>query len=234
MMRSLCSGYKALVIGASGGIGAAVADCLERDLRCDEVFHLSRRHFAGFDLRDPESVAAAASHIQSRDAEIDLIFNATGALIIDGREPEKSLKAIDADAMAAQFAVNAIGPALLLKHFHTFLPRGRRSIFASVSARVGSIGDNRLGGWYSYRASKAAQNQIIRTAAVEIARLRPKAVVAALHPGTVKTSLSDPFAGQRDRLTPRDSAARMLTVLDGLESPQSGGFFAYDGSLIEW
>jgi NAD(P)-dependent dehydrogenase (short-subunit alcohol dehydrogenase family) len=137
-------------------------------------------------------------------------------------------------AMAAQFRLNAIGPALLIKHFVPLLPKDRRALFATLSARVGSIGDNRLGGWISYRAAKTAQNQIVRTASIEIARTRPQAVLAALHPGTVETALSDPFAGNRERLTPERSAAMLLGLLDGLAADQSGGFFAYDGSPIVW
>lgn len=233
-MKSLQTGYKALVIGATGGIGSALADRLSCDGRCGGVVRLSRQWFAGFDLFDEGSVEAVARQIGSQVSEFDLIFNATGALIIDGAGPEKALKALNAEAMADQFAVNAIGPALLLKYFHEFLPRERRSVFASITARVGSIGDNRLGGWYSYRAAKAAQNQILKTAAIEIARTRPQAVVAAMHPGTVETRLSDPFSGNRQRLTAEDSATQMLSVLDALEPKQSGGFFAYDGSNIEW
>ncbi|MNL24833.1 C-factor [compost metagenome] len=136
--------------------------------------------------------------------------------------------------MARQFAVNAIGPALLLKYFTPLLRRDRRSIFASLSARVGSIGDNRLGGWISYRASKAAQNQIIRTAAIEIARTNPQAIIVALHPGTVDTDLSQQFSKGKDLFTPKQSAARLMETIDGLTPAQTGQFFAYDGSRIEW
>ncbi len=136
--------------------------------------------------------------------------------------------------MAAHFAVNAIGPALALKRHDTLLAADGRSVFATLSARVGSIGDNRLGGWVSYRASKAALNQIVRTAAIEIARRRPEAVCVALHPGTVATSLSEPFAGDRDRLAPDQAAEELLRVIGSLGPEQSGGFFAYDGEAIPW
>lgn len=164
----------------------------------------------------------------------ELVFDATGALEIEGVGPEKQLAAIEADAIAAQFWVNAIGPALVLKHYKALLPRKGRSVFATLSARVGSIGDNRLGGWVSYRASKAALNQIVRTASVEIARTRPEAVIVALHPGTVATSFGAQFRGNRETLMPKDSATRMLGVLAELTPEASGGFFDYAGKPVPW
>lgn len=232
-MDSLAGGYRAVVIGASGGIGGAFDRLLSRDPRCAGVLAVSRQSHPGFDLTDEASVAAVA--LAAFDGgDIDLVVNAAGALTIDGIGPEKSIRAIDPAAMARQFAVNAIGPALLLKHFGPRLPRGRKGVFASLSARVGSIGDNRLGGWISYRAAKAAQNQILHTAAIEIARTCPLSVVVALHPGTVATALSDPFSGSRDRLLPDVAAARLLAVLDDLGPAETGGFHAYDGLEIPW
>jgi NAD(P)-dependent dehydrogenase (short-subunit alcohol dehydrogenase family) len=232
MLLSLREGYRAVVIGSSGGIGSAVAARLSADPRCGEVVALSRA--GGLDLLDEASIEAAAARIREGGAPPDLVFDATGALVVDGYAPEKALRALDPAGMAAQFAVNAVGPALLLKHFAPLLPKDRRSLFATLSARVGSIGDNRLGGWISYRAAKAALNQILRTAAVEVARARPEAVLVALHPGTVATRLSDPFAGTRERLSPEAAAAALLSVLDGLTPAQTGGFFAYDGTPVEW
>lgn len=136
--------------------------------------------------------------------------------------------------MARHFRLNAIGPALLIKHFAPLLPKDRRSLFGTLSARIGSIGDNNLGGWISYRAAKAAQNQIVKTASIELARSRPHAVLIALHPGTVATPLSDPFAGGRERLEPDRSASMLLEVMNSLTPGNSGGFFAYDGTPIEW
>jgi len=229
----------ALVFGASGGIGQAVADRLEADPGCRAVVRLSRSSMPAIDVADEAGIAAAADIVRERHGEIDLLFDATGALTVPGVDgqptgPEKTLRRLDPVAMANAFAINAIGPALLLKHFAPLLPRDRRGVFATLSARVGSIGDNRLGGWVSYRASKAALNQIVRVAAIEIARRHPHAVVAALHPGTVATSLSAPFAGNRGTLTPAASAARLLAVLDGLTPADSGGFFAHDGQPIPW
>lgn len=231
-MTSLEHPYRALVVGGSGGIGSAFVEVLRSDPACAAVVTLSRS-VDGFDVTNEDSVAAAAERL-SQQAPFDVVICATGALTINGIGPEKAIKAVTADGMAAQFALNAIGPALVLKYFLPLVVKDRRAMMAFLSARVGSIGDNRLGGWISYRASKAALNQIVRTAAVEVARTRPRAVVAALHPGSVATSLSANFAPNHERFTPHDSATRLLEVLDHLSPAQSGGFFAYDGSTIEW
>jgi len=212
---------RSLVIGASGGIGAAVAAALAAR---GEVVALSRAA-NGLDVTDEARVAEA---LAAFDGAFDMIFVATGAL---GR-PEKTLKAFDAGAFAAQVALNAAGPMLVLKHALRLMPRDRRSTFAALSARVGSIGDNRLGGWYSYRASKAALNQLLHTAAVEVARSHPQAVVAALHPGTVATRFTAGYAA--DKLAPEAAARRLLAVLDGLGPEDSGGFFDHRGEAVPW
>lgn len=217
---------RALLFGASGGIGSALADALSGT----DLTTLSRSR-DGFDLTDEASIADAAARIHG---SFDLIVDATGALEIAGNGPEKALADIDSRAMAAQFAANAIGPALLLKHFAPKLAKDRRAVFATLSARIGSIGDNRLGGWYSYRASKAALNQIVRTAAIEIARRRPQAVVLALHPGTVETALTARYLGHRPAVTPAKAATNLLKVIAGLGPAESGGFFAWDGKPIPW
>jgi NAD(P)-dependent dehydrogenase (short-subunit alcohol dehydrogenase family) len=219
---------RALVIGTSGGIGGALATALGG--RGWEVTGLSRSG-TGLDLGDETSIAAAAA---AHPGPFDLVFDATGALEMEGVGPEKTIAAIAPAAMAAQFAVNAIGPALLLKHFHDALPRDRRAVFATLSARVGSIGDNRLGGWISYRAAKAALNQIVRTAAIEIRRKRPEAVVVALHPGTVRTALTARYAGGHATVGPEEAAENLLAVIDRLRPEDSGGFFAWDGAAIPW
>lgn len=219
---------RALVLGASGGIGSALA--AELLARGAEVTGLSRRH-DGLDLTDEASVARAAAGLAG---EFDLIFNATGALQIGADGPEKTLAAVTAPAMAAQFALNATGVALALRYFTPLLPRARRSAFASLSARVGSIGDNRLGGWISYRAAKAAQNQIIRTAAIEIARKRPEAIVVALHPGTVATDLSAPYAATHPRIPAQQSAQALLAVIDRLTPAETGSFWDWKEQRVEW
>lgn len=232
-MQSLENGYRAIVLGASGGIGGALLSYFEADPRCALALPLSRS-VDGLDITNETTVREVAARLEAQRGSFDLIFNATGALTVDGAGPEKSIRAIDEVQMARQFAVNAIGPTLLLKYFTPLLRRDRRSIFASLSARVGSIGDNRLGGWISYRASKAAHNQIIRTAAIEIARTNPQAIIVALHPGTVETELSQQFSKGKDLFTPQQSAARLMETIDGLTPAQTGQFFAYDGSRIEW
>lgn len=222
----------AVVIGASGGIGAAVATLLESSGRFAVVHALSRLE-TGFDLEDEASIAAAAVRVADGPAPT-LVFVATGVLH-HGFEPERSWRALDADHMLRDYRINAVGPALVAKHFLPLLPRGRRTVFATLSARVGSIGDNRLGGWHSYRASKAALNMVLRNLAVELGRTHPQAVVAGLHPGTVDTPLSQPF--QRG-VTPEKlftvaySADRLMAVIDGLTPADSGGVFAWDGQRI--
>ena len=219
---------RALILGASGGIGGALTDALRA--RGAEVVGLSRRH-DGFDLTDEASVARAAAGLAG---PFDLIVNATGALQIGADRPEKTLAAVTAPAMAAQFALNAIGVALALRYFTPLMPRAGRSVFASLSARVGSIGDNRLGGWISYRAAKAAQNQILRTAAIEIARTRPEAIVVALHPGTVATGLSALYAGRHPTIAPERSAQALLAVIDRLTPAETGTFWDWQGRPVEW
>jgi NAD(P)-dependent dehydrogenase (short-subunit alcohol dehydrogenase family) len=231
LIASLGVGYTALVIGASGGIGSAIAEQLEADASCGQIVRLSRRE-DGFDVREESSVQQAATSMQSEI--FDLIVCATGALSIDGMGPEKSIRQLSPESMMTLFAVNAVGPALVLKHFVPLLAKRKRAIFALLSARVGSIGDNALGGWISYRSSKAALNQIVHTAAIEISRLNPESLVVAIHPGTVATSLSDPFSSGRNRVEPSDAANQILRMLDSLQQDDTGGFFAYDGSPIPW
>ena len=232
-MTTLNPGYRALVLGSSGGIGGAFVEAIKADPACGSVVEMSRSR-DGFDITDEASVGAAAARLSEAELKFDLVICATGALVIDGNGPEKTIKAIQADVMAAQFALNAIGPALALKYFAPLLSNEGKSVFATLSARVGSIGDNKLGGWISYRSAKASLNQVTRTSAIEIARLRPKGVVVALHPGSVDTGFSGGFSKGHDRIQPSDSVAMMLSVLDQLEPAQTGGFFAYDGQPVEW
>jgi NAD(P)-dependent dehydrogenase (short-subunit alcohol dehydrogenase family) len=228
------------VIGASGGIGAALADRLDEG-GIDNVFRLARTAAPGsdsffIDIRDETSIAEAAAAIKARAGALDLVIVATGVLQdSDGLKPEKLLRAVTADAMEAAFRTNAIGPALVAKHFLPLLRRDTRTVFAALSARVGSISDNRLGGWYSYRASKAALNMVIRTAAIELARTRPQGICVGLHPGTVATPLSAPF--QRGVPTPQlfspeRAADLLLDVIEKLTPGESGYCLAWDGSVV--
>lgn len=218
---------RTLVVGASGGIGGA----LVRMSRAsgEAVTGLSRAADR-LDITDEGSIEDVFGRL---DGPFDTIIVATGALSGGIGGPEKTVKAIDPSAMTALFALNAIGPALVLKHAMRLLPRDRRSVFAALSARVGSIGDNRLGGWYSYRASKAALNQLIHTAAIELARSHRHAICVALHPGTVATPLTENYAGHA-KVSADVAARNLLDVIGGLTVSDSGGFFDWAGKPVPW
>ena len=234
-MNSFDSGGLAVVIGASGGIGEAMQAALRASGAFSDVIGFSRASDPDIDLLDEQTIMRAAGAVQATGLEPRLIFDATGFLHGSGFKPEKTLAAVSPAHMAHAFAVNAMGPALLMKHFLPLLPKQGKSVFATLSAKVGSIGDNALGGWYSYRASKAALNQFVHTAAIELTRKKPEAVCVALHPGTVDTGLSSRFAkaGLTVR-TPDEAASRLLLVLDALTASQSGGFFNHDGEPLPW
>ncbi|MEO8531043.1 MAG: SDR family NAD(P)-dependent oxidoreductase [Deltaproteobacteria bacterium] len=217
---------KSLIIGASGGIGAALVAVLTAS--STNVTSLSRS-LNGLDLTDEASITRILGTL---DPPYDTIIVATGALELDGIGPEKSLRTLAPETLAKQFALNAIGPALILKHALRLLPRDRPARVGILSARVGSISDNHLGGWYSYRAAKAALNQLIHTAAIEIARTHPEAVIALLHPGTVETNLTAKYAGSHPTVTPHDAAKNLLNVLDTLKPAQTGQFFDWQGERI--
>ena len=210
----------ALVIGASGGIGAALARRLERD---HAVTALSRAR-DGLDVTEGASVDTLLAGL----GPFDRVWVAHGILAPEGGAPEKALAQIDGAAMARVFAVNAIGVANVLKHLPRLLARGGRA--GVLTARVGSIGDNALGGWHSYRASKAAANMLVRGAAIEIGRRDPDAVVAALHPGTVETPFTRGY--RAEKLSPDDAADRLVGVLDGLG--ETGVFRDWKGEAVEW
>ncbi len=218
---------KALVVGGSGGIGAAIVASLKG--KGADVVALSRTG-DGLDVTDPYSVTATLGAL---DGPFDLIFVATGVLAPSGGAPEKSLEAIDVSDMAQVLAVNAIGPALILSEVPRLIPKKGRSVVAVLTARVGSIGDNQMGGWYSYRASKAAANQIVRTAAIEIGRKRKDAVVVALHPGTVDTNFTANYPAHK-KVPARQAADTLLAVLDGLDPSDSGKFFDWAGKEVPW
>lgn len=232
-MDSLPEGYRALVIGASGAIGSAMARLLLGDPRCAQVIELGRRSHPPIDFDDEDSIAAAADGL-SLPGPVHCIINAAGILHGPHGMPERRLPELSYARMQAVFRVNVLGPAMVLAHFSPLLSRREPGIFATLSAKVGSIGDNRLGGWYSYRASKAALNMMVKTAAIEVARTHPQAVLCALHPGTVTSPLSAPFNGEQVGRSPDVAAAQMLKVMDGLAPKDSGGFFAYDGQRLPW
>jgi NAD(P)-dependent dehydrogenase (short-subunit alcohol dehydrogenase family) len=218
---------RSLVVGASGGIGGALVSALAAR---GEVVGVSRRD-DGLDVTDEASVVRLLGGLEG---PFDLVVVATGALVLDGVGPEKSLKAVTAGAMAAQFALNTIGPALVIKHGLRLVPRDRVAKLAVLSARVGSIGDNALGGWYGYRAAKAALNQILKTASIEAARSHPQSVLVALHPGTVETGLAPAHRAGHPAMAPFVAAANLLAVLDRLGPADSGGFFDWKGDVVPW
>ncbi len=253
---SLAPGTRALIQGATRGIGLALTRLLlenddvasviatGRRPRASEGLHaLHRQHgtrliITPLDAADESSIASAAAALGDGARPLRLLINCAGVLHEGPRmKPEKRIADLDAASVLRAFTVNALGPALVIKHFLPAMDRRARTIIANISARVGSITDNRLGGWYAYRASKAAQNMFTRTLAIELARWNRLAVCVALHPGTVETALSEPFRQRvpRERLfTPARAAQQLLAVLEGLGPEDSGGFFAWDGQPIPW
>ena len=234
------------VIGASGAIGAEFVRQLADDERVTRIHAFARsplqspgnKVVAGtIDIRDAGSVDSAADTLET-DEKLDLVIVATGILHRgDAVRPEKTLGDIDSEAMTELFTVNAIGPALVARAFLPHMRRGSKAVFAALSARVGSIADNRLGGWGSYRSSKAALNMILKTLSIEHARRFPDAVIAGLHPGTVDSALSAPFQRRvpDDKLfSPALSVGHMLSVIDRLTPANTGGFFAWDGASIDY
>ncbi|NBB51794.1 SDR family NAD(P)-dependent oxidoreductase [Rhizobium sp. CRIBSB] len=219
----------AVIIGESGGIGAAMAQALRATNRF-AVIHGFSRAAGTIDLEDEASIAAAAAKVAGGPAP-GLIVVATGVLH-SGQSPERTYRAMTPEHLLRDYRINTVGPAMVMKHFAPLLPRDRRAVFAALSARVGSISDNRLGGWHSYRASKAALNMLLRNLSIEMSRSHPQAVVAGLHPGTVETALSEPFRKgvvPQKLFTSAYSAVRLLEVLDSLTPADSGGVYAWDG-----
>lgn len=233
-MNSFPRGDVAVVIGSSGGIGAALVTALRASDRFSHTLELARTTHPSIDLLDEASIAAGAQWAASTGAP-RLVIVASGLLHRGGVAPEKSLRQLDPAVMTSVFAVNTVGPAMVMKHFLPLLPRTGKTVFCVLSARVGSIGDNHLGGWFSYRASKAALNQLVRTAAIELSRRNRETVCVALHPGTVDTKLSAPFHKRGlDVQTPTVSAMRLLDVIDRVGPASSGGFFDQHGRSVPW
>jgi NAD(P)-dependent dehydrogenase (short-subunit alcohol dehydrogenase family) len=226
-------GHIAVVFGA-GGIGRALVEALRAVPRFDNVIAFSRGSVPSIELTDEASLEHAA-RFAADQGELRLVIDATGFLHDERQTPEKTWHDLDAAKLTRAFALNAIGPALLMKHVLPRLPRKGKAAFATLSARVGSIADNRLGGWYAYRASKAALNQLVRTAAIELRRSHPEALCVALHPGTVRTPLSDQFAKSATEVhEPATAAAHLLAVIDRLSHRSSGEFFDWRGERVPW
>ena len=243
-MKSFGAPFNAAVVGATGGLGRAFGAALLKEAelgrlllcaRSDPGVTDPRAAWCRLDLEEEASIAAAAEEAEAA-GPLHLVIVASG-LLHDGAalQPEKSWRALDADALVRAYRINAVGPALVAKHFLPRLDRDGKSAFAVLTARVGSISDNRLGGWHAYRASKAAANMLVRTLSIELARRNPAALCVALHPGTVDTGLSKPFQGgvPEDKLFTADrSAGHLLQLLDGLGPEDSGRLFAWDGQRI--
>jgi len=232
------TGKAAVIFGAAGGIGSAIADQLELDSGFASVIRFSRSESSPVrvDLTSEASIRDAAQWVKDRHIAPSMLFVATGLLHNDKRGPEKSLRELDADWLLQNYQVNAVGPALIAKYFLPLMDRQEIFRFAALSARVGSISDNRLGGWYGYRASKAALNMMIRNLAIEWSRKNDRSIIVALHPGTVDTELSQPFQGNvpPEKLFDSSRAARqLLDVLETLQPAQSGKIFAWDGTEIQ-
>jgi NAD(P)-dependent dehydrogenase (short-subunit alcohol dehydrogenase family) len=245
-LQSLTDGYRAWVFGASGGIGAAFVQVLQADPRCAHVYAGSRTDLSAdrgahekvtpfsFSLDDESSIQRAVKVAAAAGAP-DLVLVTTGLLHAPDMQPEKTMRALDADRLARSFAVNAIGPALIAKHALPLLPRDRKSVFAALSARVSSISDNRSGGWHAYRAAKAALNMLIRNCAIELAARNTAAICVGLHPGTVDTAMSAPFksgVAPEKLFSPHQSVTHLLAVIDQLTPAQSGSLIAWDGQPI--
>lgn len=232
-LASFSPALRVLVWGASGGIGGAFVAALEANPRVSTVIAASRKAASPwrFDLEDEASIAAVAQ-AAAAEGPLDLVLVATGVLLPN---PEKSWRQLDPSVLSRAYAINAIGPALIAKHTLGLLRRDAKSVFACISARVGSIEDNRLGGWHAYRASKAALDMLIRNLSIELRQRNPQALCVALHPGTVDTALSRPFQSAVDPSklqTPADSVRQMLTTLDALGPADTGKLWAYDGTPI--
>ncbi len=242
----------ALVVGGGQGIGLGFVRQLLANVEIERVYATYRRLESAtellaivdarlcclqMDITDESQIATVIHKIQSETTTLHYAINSAGVLHEGEMQPEKSLRHIDSDRLIRYFQVNSIGAILLFKHVQPLLKHPHRSILATISAKVGSIGDNQIGGWYGYRASKAALNMFIRNTAIEYKRTCPQAILVALHPGTTDTRLSLPF--QRnvppDKLFSVDrTVAQLFTVIDGLNPQDSGEFFSWDGSRLPW
>jgi len=224
--------FRALIIGSSGTIGAAFMDLLETSPDCEVVYGLNRQSANPIDYQDLGTIESAAASL-TQEGPFQLIINTIGVLHSEHWMPEKKLDDLNAEQLQMLMQINAIGPGLTIKHFSKLLdPAG--SVMATLSAKVGSIEDNRLGGWFSYRASKAALNMLIKTASIEFSRTKTNTALVALHPGTVNSRLSKPFKGEQIGRPPLEAAADMLKILLSLNKEDSGSFISYSGERLPW
>jgi NAD(P)-dependent dehydrogenase (short-subunit alcohol dehydrogenase family) len=237
-----------LIIGATGGIGAEFVRQFLAKEGVDRVFATYRTEetdrweddrltWLPLDITEESQITAAVATMKETIDTLDCAINCVGILHDDKLQPEKSLRQIDGDRLLKYFQINSIGAILLAKHLQPLFKHQRRSILVAISAKVGSIGDNELGGWYGYRASKAALNMLWRTAAIEYKRTCPQTIVATLHPGTTDTNLSQPFQKNvpPDKLfTPTKTVSQLLAVIEALTTADSGYFFNWNGDRLPW
>lgn len=246
MLESFGDNLNIAVFGSHGGIGEAFVKNIQSNEKVNKIYSFSRSktHFdnpkvieSQFNIENEDSIKGASDELEP-DEKLDMVIIATGLLHNeDGMQPEKSLRDIDKNNFLRSYEVNAVGPALIAKYFANKLNKDRKSVFSAISARVSSISDNYLGGWYAYRASKSALNQILKTLSIEVARRNKQACIIGLHPGTVDTKLSEPFKAnvKKDKLfTPEYASECLLKVMDNVSSEDNGKLFAWDGEEIPY
>ncbi len=231
-MGLLPNPFRALIIGSSGTIGSAFVDLLKNNPSCSEVLGIHRQSEHSIDYQNPDSIESCTTAL-SLEAPFNLIINTIGVLHTSDWMPEKRLDDLNTEQLAELMKINAIGPALTIRHFSKLLDP-KNSIMVTLSAKVGSIEDNRLGGWYSYRASKAALNMLIKTASIEWDRTKPNTALVAMHPGTVNSRLSKPFRGEQIGRPAQDAVADMFRVIENLKQEDSGSFVSYSGEKLPW
>ena len=243
LLPSMGQELRVIIVGSTGGIGEAFVNSLATSEQVSQIYALSRKgqsHPSSkvanltFDFTNEASIEAAAEALRETGA-FDLCIIATGLLQGQGITPEKNMRAMSLDAFQKSFVVNTFGPAITAKYFLPLMRRDTKAVLAALSARVGSISDNRIGGWYAYRASKAALNMILKTLSIEFGRRFKETVIIGLHPGTVDTDLSKPFqrnVAEGKLFTPEFSAEKLLKVIDQVEPKDSGLLFAWDGEHV--
>lgn len=232
ILKILPNPFRALIIGSSGTIGSAFMELLKNNHACSRVVGIHRHSEYALDYQHPASIENCADSL-SAEGPFQLIINTIGVLHSRDWMPEKKLEDLNADQLMAQLKINTIGPALTIRHFSKLLDP-KNSIMVTLSAKVGSIEDNRLGGWYSYRASKAALNMLIKTASIELARTKSNTALIAMHPGTVNSALSRPFRGEQIGRPANEAVVDMFRVIENLTKENSGSFVSYSGEKLPW